>query len=229
MKAIFISLLSFFTLTIATAQTECTPYVPVNEGANWEITDYNAKGKKEGRTAYKLVEKSVSGDEMTFTIQSTAYDKKDKVIFEQTFDASCKAGTLNFGMSFKLDGQALAAYESMDVEVDASDYKIPTLSEAPGTQLKDGSLTVGIQGPITMKMKVNITDRKVEASEMVTTPAGSFECVVLSQTVSTKIVVNVVGRSKEWYAPEIGMVRSESYNKKGKLLGYSELTVLDKG
>ncbi len=33
--------------------------------------------------------------------------------------------------------------------------------------------------------------------------------------------------SREWYAKEIGMVRSESFNKNGKLMAYSELTSLD--
>ncbi|MEL6140145.1 MAG: hypothetical protein AAFU67_00835 [Bacteroidota bacterium] len=229
MKAILTVLLSLFVISLAIAQTDCKPYIPINEGATWEITDYSAKDKATSKTTYKLLEKREQGDEITFTVESTSYDKKDKVVYNHTFEATCKAGTFDFGMSFKMDGQALAAYQNMDVEVDASDYEIPSLDEAPGTQLKDGSLVVGIQGPITMKMKVNITDRKVEDSETITTPAGSFNCVVLSQTVSTKMVVNVEAGSKEWYAPEVGMVRSETYNKKGKLLGYSVLTALDRG
>jgi len=37
----------------------------------------------------------------------------------------------------------------------------------------------------------------------------------------------VEGTSKEWHSENVGMVRSESYNKKGKLLGHSELTKPD--
>jgi len=50
--------------------------------------------------------------------------------------------------------------------------------------------------------------------------------IVLTQKVSTKMMI-VEGTSTEWYSENVGMVRSESYSKKGKLLGYSELTKLD--
>lgn len=88
----------------------------------------------------------------------------------------------------------------MDIEVDASAFVIPS--------------------------KVNMTDYKVEAREQVTTPAGEFDCLVISQRVSTKVIVKVEAGSMEWYAKGIGMVRSESYNKKGKLVGYDVLTEL---
>ena len=67
-------------------------------------------------------------------------------------------------------------------------------------------------------------DRKVEKREDITTSAGTFNCIVISQTISTKMMVRIKASSKECYAENVGMVRSESYNKKGKLLGYSELT-----
>ena len=128
-----------------------------------------------------------------------------------------------------MNGEAMEAYQEMDVDVDASDFEIPSMDVSAGTALKDGSLIVSIgEGSTTLfKMTVLITDRKVEANEERTTPAGTFQCLVLTQKISTKMMIKVEGASKEWYAEEIGMVRSESYNKKGKLQGYSELTKLE--
>ena len=39
-------------------------------------------------------------------------------------------------------------------------------------------------------------------------------------------IVKIEGSSTEWYSEGIGMVRSESFNAKGKLTGYSVLTKL---
>jgi hypothetical protein len=41
-------------------------------------------------------------------------------------------------------------------------------------------------------------------------------------------MVKTEASSKEWYAEGVGLVKSEIYNKKGKLMGYSELTSFEK-
>lgn len=229
MKTILIAALVLFTSTVD-AQTECKPYVPVSEGTTWEITNYSAKGKATGKTSYELEEKVETGNSATFTIAATSYDAKGKESFSNKFEASCVDGKFNFDMAFMIDGAAMASYQNLDVDVDATDFEIPPMDAAAGTELEDGSLTVNVgSNSMTMfKMTVLVTDRKVEAREERTTPAGTFDCLRLTQHVSTKMMVKIEASSKEWYAEEVGMVRSESYNKKEKLTGYSELTKLDR-
>ncbi len=228
MKLLKLLVLAILTINVSYAQTDCKPYLPVNKGTTWEITNYTAKGKETGKMTYELVDKVENGNDITFTVKTTTYDKKGKLVYESTFEAKCVDGKFDFDMAFKMDGGALKAYEDMDVKVDASKLEIPDLDTAPGTQLDDGTLVVSIEtGAIGMfKMTVLITDRVLKARETVTTPAGTFDCIVLSQKVSTKMMIKVQGSSKEWYAENIGIVRSESYNKKGKLMGYSVLTKL---
>lgn len=209
------------------AQTDCKPYLPTEQGTTWEITNYSAKGKATGRITYELLEKVTNGNEITFTVKHTTFDKKNKELYTSTFDAKCVDGKFEFDMAYKIDGGQMSSYNNMDVAVDATEFEIPSMDEAPGTQLADGSLKVALGGAVGLNMTINITDRKVEARESITTPAGNFDCVVLSQNISTKMLIGVKGSSKEWYSENIGMIRSESYNKKGKLLGYSELTKLD--
>ena len=227
------SLLALFTfcfsVSASIAQVDCRPYVPTKEGTKWEITNYNSKGKATGRITYELLEKTESGNTITFTIESTTFDKKDEEVYRNTFNAKCVDGKFQFDMTVKMDGAAMQNYQNMDVELDATEFEIPTLDEPVGTTLKDGSLKVGIKagGALNLNMTVLVTDRKIEAKEKMKTPAGEFDTVVLSQKASTKFVLKVEATSKEWYAENVGMVRSESYNKKGKLMGYSELTSLE--
>lgn len=229
MKTLFFCFAVLFTTLNAYSQIDCKPYVPTEKGTVWEITNYNAKGKLTGRTTYELLDKVESGNDVTFTVKNITYDKKDKQVYENTFEAKCVDGKFQFDMTYRMDGNALQAYDDMDIEVDATEFEIPDMDASPGTQLADGSLVVniGAGGGLGLKMTVLVTDRLVEARENITTTAGSFDCIVLTQNISTKMLLNVKASSKEWYAENIGMVRSESYNKKGKLMGYSELTKLE--
>ena len=229
MKIITIVALALI-VNVGYSQSDCNPYVPALKGAKWEITNYSAKGKETGKVANELVDIVKSGSEIKFTIKTTSYDKKGEETFSNTFDAYCKNGKFEFDMAFKMNGEALQAYEDMDIEVDASEFQIPSMDAAPGTLLKDGSLVVDVASNSVhmFKMTVLITDRKVEAREEIKTPAGSFDCLKLSQKISTKMIIGIEASSIEWYSKEVGMVRSESYNKKGKLNGYSELTKFDK-
>lgn len=221
---LFITILLF--AYSAFAQTDCRPYVPLDKGTKWELTSYNEKGKELGKISSELLDKVESGNTVTFKIRSVSTDDKGKTTFSNEYEAYCKNGKFEFNMAFKMDGSTMQAYQDMDMKVDASDLEIPSMNEKPGTTLPDGTLTVSI-GNI-LNMSVNIVDRKIEAKETIITPAGSFDCLVLTQTVNTKMLVKIEASSKEWYAEGVGMVRSESYNKKGKLSGYSELTKLEK-
>ncbi len=208
------------------SQIDCKPYMPTEKGTVWEITNYTAKGKVTGRVVYELLDKVENGNEITFTVKNTSYDKKDKEIYVSTFEAKCVDGKFQFDMSFKMDGASMQSYQDMDIVVEASEFEIPEMNASPGTQLADGTLAVTLGG-LGLNMTVLVTDRIVESQENITTSAGTFDCIVLTQNISTKLIIKVRGSSKEWYSENIGMVRSESYNKKGKLTGYSELTKLE--
>lgn len=75
-----------------------------------------------------------------------------------------------------------------------------------------------------MKMNVMMTDRKITGKESITTPAGTFDCYILTYKMDTKMALNISTSGKQWLAPKVGIVRDEVYNKSGKLTSYSELT-----
>ena len=79
-----------------------------------------------------------------------------------------------------------------------------------------------------MTMNMEVYDRKVEGFESITTPAGTFECVKVTYKARTKmgtaIPINVNISGAEWFAKGTGIVRTESYDKKDKLTGYTILT-----
>jgi hypothetical protein len=64
----------------------------------------------------------------------------------------------------------------------------------------------------------------VLAEETLNTPAGKFDCFKISQKVFMKTLGKIEINSIEWYSEDVGMVKSETYDKKGKLKTYSLLT-----
>jgi len=79
-----------------------------------------------------------------------------------------------------------------------------------------------------MNITIAITNRKVEAVENVTTPAGTFECYKISYDIDTKMMFTVKVKGVEWYAKNVGLVKSESYSTDGKLMGSNLLVGVKK-
>jgi hypothetical protein len=82
-------------------------------------------------------------------------------------------------------------------------------------------------------MKINITNRVVASQESVTTAAGTFNCYKITQDFKMENIVMgmtipITMKSIEYYAAGTGMVKSQSFDKNGKLAGYTLLTKITK-
>jgi hypothetical protein len=113
----------------------------------------------------------------------------------------------------------------MEIKMETEDMSVPA-NPQPGQQLKDGAVRMKISNSVmtVMNMSVKILNRKAEGYEDVTTPAGTFKCLKISYNVESKMVFTVRGKGIEWISEKAGMVKSESYNEKGKLQSHTLLT-----
>ncbi len=95
-----------------------------------------------------------------------------------------------------------------------------------GQALPDAQMTMkaSMNGMEVMSMKFDITERKVEAQESITTDAGTFDCFKLSQkTTSDMMFVSKTYKTVDWVAVNVGSVKSETYNEQGVLESYRVL------
>ncbi|MCB2219244.1 MAG: hypothetical protein KQI35_02530 [Bacteroidetes bacterium] len=226
MKKLLFILTGFISVSFVFAQ-DCKMYFPADEGTQIEITNYDKKDKVVGSSVQKIADKETSGDDVTLTVSQETFDKKGEKIMEGDFTVSCHDGKFYMDMRNFLDSEAMAAYKDMEVEVDATDMVFPS-EMSVGDKLPDASITVTINssGMTMFTMKVWVTNRMVEAREQITTSAGTFDCLKMSYDTETKMMIKVQSKAVQWIAEGVGMVRSESYNKNGKLEGYSVLTAL---
>ncbi len=218
---------SFFSLALA-AQ-DCRMYFPQKTGAVREMTNYDKKDKMTGRMVQEIVDKDVSNGDISLTVETLIFDEDNEELNRSTITIGCSGGVFKIDMKNYL-GEMLEAYESMEIEMQGDNLLIPGKLSV-GDELPDGNINIQVRSSgITMvNMDVTIENRKVEAKEEVTTEAGTFDCYKISyDTVSKTKMITVSTSGIEWMAPDVGAVKSESYNKKGKLTGYSLLTRLEK-
>jgi len=237
MKRLLISFLSL-SLFATSAFAQCNnAFYSLDEGSEFEMTTYNKKDKLQSRIVNAISEVEENGDAYEATFQSTIYDKKDEMVSDGEFVVICEDGNIRVDMERLTSSMGqLAAYDEMEVESEASFLEIPSSLEV-GQSLSDGHTTIKVkmgEGNMAMTtMQIDVVNRKVEARENLTTPAGSFECykITYDTDISTKMMDfsnKTSFSSAEWVARGVGVVKTETYDKKGRLRSYSLLTALKK-
>ena len=119
----------------------------------------------------------------------------------------------------------------MEYDISGTNLDLPN-DLGVGQTLPDANMEMNISmSGINLTMNIITKDRTVEAEENITTPAGSFDCYVISYTSQMQMSMggmNQVSTGKQWIAEGVGMVKNEDYNKKGKITSSSVLTAFTK-
>ena len=79
-----------------------------------------------------------------------------------------------------------------------------------------------------MSMKVTGEGRSIVGTERIQTEAGSFDCFIMEETITTKaMLMKDVEKTKSWYAYGIGLVKEITYDKNGKLISTMTLNEIN--
>ncbi|MDP5060386.1 MAG: hypothetical protein NWP64_00565 [Maribacter sp.] len=224
------SVLLFLIGTISiTAQDNCSKFYPMNEGVSMEYTNYNKKGKVEGVSAFKVVEANNTGDATHATMAINMKDAKGKDAYSTSYKLTCSGNMVTLDYESLLPTEMMEQYGDMDIEISGNDIEIPN-ELTVGQNLNDANVAMKISmSGINMNMTVDMTNRKVEKKESVTTTAGTYDCFVLySENRSKMMMANQVYPSRVWLAEGIGMVKQETYKKNGELMSSTLLTAHSK-
>ena len=208
---------------------ECVFYSPVEKGTVVKYSNYDKKDKLTGTSTQTVIDNYVEEGVQTVKLRNEYQDVEMDSAFVSELEMKCKDGRYYVDMESYIGESMLTPYSDMETTFEVENMTIPAELKA-GDVLDNGRVTVTISnnGMKIMTISVNISNRKVEAKEDITTPAGTFECYKISYDISTKMIITIKASTVEWYAKNIGVIRSESYNKKGKLTGYTVLTGFQK-
>jgi len=225
---IYCTLIALFFITAGQGQSDCSKYYPMKEGASFQYTNYNKKGKTEGVADYRITEVSNMGGSTQATMSIALKDEKGKEIYNSSYSFSCADNKVSIDYESLFPESMIEQMGDMEMEITGTDIEIPN-NLTVGESLPDANVTMTMSvAGMNMKTVVNILNRKVEKKEMVTTSAGSFNCYVIYSDSQTQTMgMNRTFPSRLWLAEGVGMVKQETYKKDGDIMSRSELTAFN--
>lgn len=223
MKIVFLIITILLSSMLTKAQEI---FFPSKEGVVLEYKNYDKRDKETGTTRYTITKVIKLGDDMNITYLIETKDKDKKTQFKDEITIYKKNDNLYLDMSNIFKQAIMKEKGEIPKQFKISGNDIVTPSNLNiGDALPDSHVNMAVKkGILNIKIAINITNRKVESFENISVPAGNFEAYKITSTLSAKAsIINRSSTSAEWLVKGVGMIRSENYNKKGKLESYTEL------
>ena len=194
---------------------DCTDFYYMQNNKTVEMTIKNKKGKETGKITYAISNVQKSGGTVTSTVNSEFVDDKGKSISKATNIMKCVNGIIMMDMKMFIPSAQQEQVGNISATGQESYLEYPP-NMKEGDLLKDGQFEMDfkMQSGIGAHISVDITKRKVEGKESITTPAGTWDCIKISyhSKVVMKIGIGIPLNADvtEWYAPGFGTVKTES-------------------
>ena len=238
---LFLLLIFSLMLNVSFAQDGCLiENFFLKEGAKWEYKDYYKKGKTVSTTTTTLDSVVfVEDSTLFFTNSITKYNGQEVSHGNSNGLYICTGYDVYMSfVSYESDTIVTNKFNGIAVKTDTldKDTTVVTTIVMVGykylnypANLRVGQTLKGAKYKFSPTVKGEVYDRVVEKKEILTTPAGTFDCFLISYK-SEGVIYGVpfYRLTKEWYCPQVGIVQTEIYNKKGKLKTKKVLTEFSK-
>ncbi|WP_080058512.1 TapB family protein [Spirosoma aerolatum] len=229
MKTLTLSLLLIFSILINAQAQECLG-IPFKSGMSFELSHFNAKEKLTGKVNYQVKDVRKEGGSTVVDITALFEDDKGKQRPPYTIRYTCSGNELVADMSGMLQSMQ-STMKDMEMRLKSNKLVYPAKLSV-GQKLDDGQMEADMlnNGTTMMTMNMTMTNRQVDGKESITTPAGTFDTYKISSDVSFEnramgIPIRSSMRVVSYRTDnKIFDIKSETYNKNGKLLGSSVLT-----
>ncbi len=214
---------------VITLNAQCDDsFFPFSVGSSFEQISYDSEGQEQGKSISKV--RSIYGAEAT--VSNAFYDRKGKQLIAGNYQVKCEDGITKLDFRNFIPEEMLDQYgEDAKVSVKGDFISLPNTLEI-GQNLPNsiGKIEVDMTSAnIKILMDMLITERFVERLEDIETPAGSFPSYKITQ--KTVIEMDMMGvknivetTSASWFSKNVGLVKTESYNRRGEVNSYSLLT-----
>jgi len=204
-------------------------FFPTKEGTVLVYKMFDKKDNVTNTTKYTIMHINRNGSDMDITYQVESIDPKEKLIFKEEITIHQKGDMLYCDMSNFVNKAAFQQNGEIptEIQVTGNNMEIPS-NPKPGDILPDANVEMALKmGFINMKISAQVTNRKFEAIEDITVKAGTFKGYKFSSDVSASAMgIKMKSNNLDWYAKGVGIVKTESYDKNGKLQSHRELIEL---
>jgi hypothetical protein len=230
MKSLVLSLFLVVATTLLSQAQDCLG-VSLKQGSGFEMLNYNAKDKQIGKVMYQVTSVSKEGGATVVNIQAQTEDDKGKQQPPYTIKYTCTGSELIADMSGLFQSMQQSNLKNSEMKLKVNQLVYPGKLN-PGQKLADGTMEAEMttNGSMTMTMVMNVTNRLVDGKESITTPAGTFDAYKVTSDMNTEsrimgMPIRATMKTVSYRASnQIFDVKTETYNKNGKLMGYSVLS-----
>ncbi len=198
-----------------------TPFYPVKKGVVMTYASSTGKGKPASYTRTSITDVQWQ-DERNYSVTTSSEildaDKNPMTSAPFTAGAKVENGIVTY------DPKTMAGQLTEGMEISGDHFFLPD-NITVGDRLPDYTMTVSIAGMKTVSENTGIT---VSGQETVTVSGNQIDCYIIESTVATSALgFKSSMTQKVWYGRGIGQVRTESYDKNGKLMSLQELVELN--
>lgn len=226
-------------LSFQQAGASCAHPFGLSSGQQLEYQLLDAKGKPTGALRYSVmgIKTDTAGKKnkritTTVKLKSGFYDRSNLVLHQQDLTYTCRRDTVYTDGLGEINYEGLKSFRDRLLAPTGTPLAWPNQPTA-NSELPKGGAQVQVSSPSVAIAKVNTTvkARKVLAGPVsVTVPAGTFSCYPvesqreLATAARADLILKNTGRQVDYYAPAFGIIKTEYYDKGGKLLQSRELT-----
>jgi len=221
-------IMTMFVIAIGAGLYAQNNFFPSKAGIVLTYADNDAGGNVQGYSVLTIKDVKGSGRNMTIAYGLKALDKNRKPLNnmpgEMNYQVVIKDNVAVMDINRMIPAQSRE--KGVKAEVTGTPIELPNNLQ-PGQSLKASEATITIDLGVMKVITVVKTEGKCLAVEDVKVPAGTFKCHKITQKVtSTAMNTTIVETIVSWYAPNIGTVKSETYDDKNKLISSSVLVEL---
>jgi len=219
---------------VMVAQDDCMTLFPNNPGAVIVNKTYDAGDNLISSMVYRVATAYDYPSGTDMMINFTMTDKNGVAIDEGKLNANCMDGAFQLKMTNMGMTSEIMSNLTTDTELvgDFLDYPNPFddsyVFDSP-FQMDGGSYTLQSKNDKKDWASVRVYNRQYEKNEDVTVPAKAtpFHAAKVTFVFEvTKDKNTTKYRGVEWYAPNAGIVRSETYDANNNLINYTVLSQL---
>jgi hypothetical protein len=213
-------IMTLFVIAIGAGLYAQNNFFPSKAGIQLTYADNDAGGNVQGYSTIIIKDVKGSGRNMTITYGLKVLDKNRKPLTnapgEMTYQVVIKDNVAVMDINRMIPQGVKAVVTGTPIE-------LPNNLQ-PGQSLKASEATLTVDLGIMKMVTVVKIEGKCLAVEDVRVPAGTFKCHKVTQKyTSTAMNITTVETTISWYAPNIGTVKSETYDDKNKLISGSVL------
>ena len=233
LRNLFLSGLLLIT-TSAIAQNDCTFFFPNQQNEQLTRNCYTANGKLLNILVYRVDQVFNYPSGMEVLANYTFTNASGQVLHSGNMVARCNDGDFSMSMSGAMSFPVAMDMLNSDIYMMGDLMNYPNALSDPtdpadDNEFDDATLRLYQKGNKNNRAEITLSDRQFVTTESVDTPAGAFYCTKIKYDINIWTPKGTIeGYGYEWYTPNIGIVRTEQYNKKKELQSYSVLEKIKK-